>query len=135
MHIKRINKWLNNTNPWILLASRCNHNLKFIIASSKDSKSLIHYITKASIYTTHMNSHLQISVQKSETINNNTNLYDLINKTHHLLYDVYIQLEANKKYQPQKQSFTYYIYHITSSIMISHTYHGILYQHGQMNKK
>jgi len=48
-----------------------------------------------------MNSHLQISVQKSETINNNTNLYDLSNKTHHLLYNVYIQLEANKKYQPQ----------------------------------
>ncbi len=84
MHIKRINKWLNNTNPWILLTSRCNHNLKFIVASSKDSKSSIYYITKTSIYTPHMYSHLQISVQKFETINNNTNLYDLIDKTHHL---------------------------------------------------
>jgi len=29
----------------ILLASRCNHDLKFIITSSKDSKSLNYYIT------------------------------------------------------------------------------------------
>ncbi len=34
---------------WILLASRCNHDLKFIIASSKDSKSSSYYITKTSI--------------------------------------------------------------------------------------
>ncbi len=33
----------------ILLASRCNHDLKFIITSSKDSKSLNYYITKTSI--------------------------------------------------------------------------------------
>jgi hypothetical protein len=51
LHIKRIDKWLNNANPWILLASRCNHDLKFIVAFGKDSKPLIYYITKTSIYT------------------------------------------------------------------------------------
>ncbi len=57
LHIKRTNKWLN-ANPWISLASRCNHNLKFIIAFGKYSKSLVYYIidyiTKTSIYTSHM---------------------------------------------------------------------------------
>jgi hypothetical protein len=85
LHIKRINVWLNNTNPWILLASRCNCDLKFIKTSNKNSKSLFYYITKISIYTTHMYSFLQISIKFFETINNNTNLYDLINKSHHLL--------------------------------------------------
>jgi hypothetical protein len=28
LHIKRINKWLNNANPWILSASRCNHDFE-----------------------------------------------------------------------------------------------------------
>jgi hypothetical protein len=57
LHIKRTNKWLN-ANPWILLTSRCNHNLKFIIAFGKYSKSLVYYIidyiTKTSTYTSHM---------------------------------------------------------------------------------
>jgi hypothetical protein len=47
-----------NANPWILLASRCNHNLRFIIAFGKYSKSLVYYIidyiTKTSTYTSHM---------------------------------------------------------------------------------
>jgi hypothetical protein len=50
LHIKKFNKWLNNANPWILSASRCNHDLKFIAASSKDSKSLIYDIKKTFIY-------------------------------------------------------------------------------------
>jgi hypothetical protein len=58
LHIKRTDKWLNNANPWILLASRCNHDLKFIVTLSKDNKSLIYYITdyitKTSIYINHM---------------------------------------------------------------------------------
>jgi hypothetical protein len=54
LHVKRINKWLNNANPWILSISRCNHDLKFIVAFDKDSKSLIYYITKTFIYTSHM---------------------------------------------------------------------------------
>jgi hypothetical protein len=58
LHIKRIDKWLNNANPWILSTSKCNHDLKFIVAFNKDNKSLIYYIidylTKTSIYITHM---------------------------------------------------------------------------------
>ncbi len=42
----------------ILLASKCNYNLKFIIAIGKYSKSLVYYIidyiTKTSIYTSHV---------------------------------------------------------------------------------
>ncbi len=72
LHIKRTNKWLNNENPWILLVSRCNHNLKFIAISGEDSKSLIYYIidyiTKPSICTSHMYFLLQIALQKSKTI-------------------------------------------------------------------
>jgi hypothetical protein len=51
--IKRTNKWLNNANPWILSASRCNHDLKFIATFGKDSKSLIYYITKY-LFTLHI---------------------------------------------------------------------------------
>jgi hypothetical protein len=51
----------------ILLASRCNRDLKFITAFGKDSKSLIYYIidyiTKTFIYTSHMYSLLQIAIQ------------------------------------------------------------------------
>jgi hypothetical protein len=54
LHIKKINKRLHNANPWILLALRCDHDLKFIAASSKDSKSLIYDTTKTSIYSSHM---------------------------------------------------------------------------------
>jgi hypothetical protein len=61
LHIKITNKWLNNTNPWILSTLRCNHDLKFITSSRKDSKSLIYYIT--SIYISHMYSLLQITLQ------------------------------------------------------------------------
>ncbi len=68
LHIKRIDKWLNNANPWILSTSRCNHDLKFVVTSGKDSKSLIYYITnyitKTSIYISHMYSLLQIVVHK-----------------------------------------------------------------------
>jgi hypothetical protein len=85
LHIKRIDKWLNNTNPWILSTSKCNHDFKFIATSNKDNKSLIYciidYITKTSTYTTHMYSLLQIVVQKIETMNKNTNSYDWINKS------------------------------------------------------
>jgi len=66
-HKKNFNKWLNNANPWILSASRCNHDLKFTVAFGKDSKSLIYYIidyiTKTFIYTSHMYSLLQIAIQ------------------------------------------------------------------------
>ncbi len=69
-HIKRIDKWLNNANPWILLVSRCNHDLKFIATSGKDNKSLIYYITyyitKTFIYTSHMYFLLQIALQKTK---------------------------------------------------------------------
>ncbi len=27
LHIKRIDKWINNANPWILLTFTCNHDL------------------------------------------------------------------------------------------------------------
>jgi len=58
LNIKRTNKWLYNANPWILSASRCNHDLKFTVASGQYSKYLIYYIidhiTKTSIYITHM---------------------------------------------------------------------------------
>jgi len=62
-HIKITNKWLNNANSWILLASRCNHHLKFITTFGKDNKSLIYYITKTSIYISHMYYLLQITIQ------------------------------------------------------------------------
>jgi hypothetical protein len=56
--LKRTDKWLNNANPWILSAFRCNHDFKLIAISNKDSKSMIYYIinyiTKTSIYTSHM---------------------------------------------------------------------------------
>jgi hypothetical protein len=85
LHIKRTNKWLNNANPWILLTSKCNHDLKFITTSGKYSKSLIYYIinyiTKTSIYITHMYFLLQITVQKKTTIIENTNSYDSIDKS------------------------------------------------------
>ncbi len=79
-------KWLNNPNSWILLASNCNHDLKFIATSSKNSKSLIYYImdniTKTSIYTSHMYYLLQIVVQKTKTINKNSNNnYNSIHKS------------------------------------------------------
>jgi len=60
--------------------------LKFIVASSKDSKYLIYYIinyiTKTSIYITHMYFLLQITVH---TIIENTNLYDSIDKNRCLI--------------------------------------------------
>ena len=50
---------------------RCNHDLKFIVASSKDAKALVYYITnyitKNTIYTSHMYSLLQVAVQKIES--------------------------------------------------------------------
>jgi hypothetical protein len=77
LHIRRIDKWFSNANPWILLASRCNHNLKFMATFDKDSKSLIYYITyyitKTYIYTSLMYSLLQIVVQKTKTIKENSN--------------------------------------------------------------
>jgi hypothetical protein len=58
--------------PWILSAFRCNHDVKFIVASRKDSKSLIYYIidyiTKISIYTMHIYFLLQIVVQKFKNL-------------------------------------------------------------------
>ncbi len=63
--------------------------LKFITTSSKYIKSLIYYvinyITKTSISIMHMYSLLQIVVQKASTIIENTNLYDLIDKSQCLI--------------------------------------------------
>jgi hypothetical protein len=82
--IKRTNKWLNNANPWILSSSRCNHDVKFITASGKDNKSLItsqkyQFTQRTCIFL------LQIVVKKIITINKDTNSYDVINKSHHLI--------------------------------------------------
>jgi hypothetical protein len=57
LHIKRTNKWLNNGNLWILLASRCNRDFKFIATSDKDNKSLNYYITNyitENLFTLHI---------------------------------------------------------------------------------
>jgi hypothetical protein len=43
------------------MACRCNHDLKLIVASSKDGKTLIYYITKTTIYTLDMSSLLHIA--------------------------------------------------------------------------
>ncbi len=74
LHIKRIEIWLNNANTWILLASRCDHDLKFIGVFNKNNKSLIYYITKTFIYISHMYFLLQSVVQKIKTINENSNI-------------------------------------------------------------
>jgi hypothetical protein len=42
LHMKRNDKWLNNANPWIMNVCHCNHDLKFIVVSRKDSKTLIY---------------------------------------------------------------------------------------------
>jgi hypothetical protein len=67
LHIKRIDTWpLNNANLWILLVSKCSHDLKFITTFSKDNKSLIYYIidyiTNIFIYISHIYSLWQISI-------------------------------------------------------------------------
>ncbi len=49
LHVKKIDKLLTNGSPWILSTSKCNHDLKSIIAYNKKYKSLIYYITKSSI--------------------------------------------------------------------------------------
>lgn len=71
LHIKRIGRLVNNTNPWILVAPRCYHNLKQLVESSKDTKALMYYITdyitKLPICTSHKYSLLQITVQSFET--------------------------------------------------------------------
>jgi hypothetical protein len=59
LHIKTIDTWpLNNANLWILLVSKCSHDLKFMTTSSKENKSLIYYIidyiTNIFIYTSHI---------------------------------------------------------------------------------
>jgi hypothetical protein len=89
LHIKRIDKWLNNANPWILSTSKCNHDLKFIAAFGKDIKTLIHYIVdyiiKTSIYTTHMYFLLQIAIKSTKTIHKNMDSYNLIDKSGQLI--------------------------------------------------
>jgi hypothetical protein len=46
------------------MAFKCNHDFKLIVASSKDGKTLIYYITKTTIYTLDMSSLLYISILK-----------------------------------------------------------------------
>jgi len=48
----------------ITMACRCNHDLKLIVASSKDGNTLVYYITKTTIYTLDMSSLLHISILK-----------------------------------------------------------------------
>ncbi len=48
----------------ITMAFKCNHDFKLIVASSKDGKTLIYYITKTTIYTLDMSSLLYISILK-----------------------------------------------------------------------
>jgi hypothetical protein len=51
---KLFHKWLNNANPWILITLKCNHELKFIATSNKNSNRLMYYITKTNVYISHM---------------------------------------------------------------------------------
>jgi len=88
LHIKRNDEWLNNTNPWVMNACCCNHDLKFIIVSGKDSKVLIYYImnyvTKTTNYTSHKYSLMKIGVQKIEEMYSKTS-NDHLRKRHHLI--------------------------------------------------
>ncbi|CAF0973458.1 unnamed protein product [Brachionus calyciflorus] len=45
LNIKRDHCFLNNFNPYILASLRCNHDIKWIEKSQKDSLSSIYYIT------------------------------------------------------------------------------------------
>ncbi len=62
LHMIFFDKRLNNANPWILSTSRCNHDMEFITTYGKYNKSWIYYITKTSIYTSHIFSFWQIVV-------------------------------------------------------------------------
>lgn len=88
LHFKRIDRLVNNTNAWILVASRCYHDLK-LVESSKDSKALMYYITdyitKLSICTSHMYSLLQIIVQSFETTYDTCISKDSIDRSKRLL--------------------------------------------------
>ena len=69
LHIKWTDQWINNENPTIMVYCRCNHELKFIATSGKDAiEALVYYITyyitKNTLYTSHMYSLLQVVVQK-----------------------------------------------------------------------
>jgi hypothetical protein len=100
---KRTEKLLNNANSWVLPTSRCNHDVKFIVVFGKDSKSLIYYITKTSIYIAHMYSLLQIAVQNNFFFLKRQTYMMLFTKVIIWSYDVWIQLEVNKKYWSLKQ--------------------------------
>jgi hypothetical protein len=67
----------------------CNHGLKFIVVSRKDSKVLIYcitnYLTKIVNYTSHKYSLMKIGVQKIEETYSNTNSNDHLEKNHHLI--------------------------------------------------
>ncbi len=89
LHIKRTYTWLNNANQWILSVSKHNRDLKFTTTFGKENRSLIYYITyyitKISIYTSHIFFFANCSI-KIKTINENpNNNYDSIHKSQHFL--------------------------------------------------
>ena len=88
-YIKRTNCWLYNANPWILASCRCNHNVKFIVASRKDTKAIIYYITnyiiKSSTFTSNINSLLQIAIKRIETAIDPSTSNDFVDRFQHLL--------------------------------------------------
>jgi hypothetical protein len=84
-YTKKIDKSLNNLNPWILSTSRCNLDLKFIAASSKDNKSLICYIMKTFVYTSNVFFFFVNCNTKKKKHENPNNNYNLINKSWCLL--------------------------------------------------
>ena len=71
LHIKRTDQWINNANPIVMVYCQYSHDLKFIGACDKDAKALVYfitnYITKSTIYTSHMYLLLQIAVRKIES--------------------------------------------------------------------
>jgi hypothetical protein len=105
LHVTRTCKWLNNANTWILSTSRCNHDVKFIENFGKDNKSLIYYIININLDNVHVFFLTNCNTKNIKIL--------LKTKTHTMLltkvviwsYNVWIQLEVNKKYQPLNQLF------------------------------
>jgi hypothetical protein len=44
-------KWLNNANPWILMTLKCNHELKFIATSNKNSDYMYYHKNRCLYFT------------------------------------------------------------------------------------
>ncbi len=103
IHIKRLNRWVNNYERTTLVCLKCNHDVQFI-GSGKDANAAAHYITDYQCKTgmnTHNTLPMMISITKRKEIGDQETYADAFTTSRLMLTRMVNKIITNREMSGQ----------------------------------